>query len=113
MENKKLEKMFPYGYYPEGILDEEEFASYDEVRTTLVKTARNMVIQQLEYRWTADGDFSINEIYNVFTYPCPDGIPLLSAYGAKMRHDWKQREQFKHLVKKEEIDNAGYHYTGL
>lgn len=113
MENKILEKMFPYGYYPENIKNEDEFAAYDEVKTTAIKLARNMIIQQLEYRWTANGEFSINETYNVFTYPCPDGVPALNVYGAKMRQDWKQREQFKYLVKKEEINNVGYHYTGL
>lgn len=90
-------EMFPEGQVPyeELTLTDLEFEDYERAVLTYNYYAREMLIKTEQIIWTPDGNCSRNLIYNVFPTEQVDKIPLLNAYGQKMRNDWKERWQYQ------------------
>lgn len=106
---EKVNIMFPAGRVPNDINLTTDILikeGFEKVSFDAIKKAREMVIQKDRYTWDKNNNFNITNLYNVYRYPCVDGTPYLSVYGARMLLDFKQKIA-------EEKENVRFNYTGL
>lgn len=55
--------------------------------------ARDMDIKSEVYTWDKDNNMNIEVLYDIHSYPSPDGIPALSVFGARALYEFQERQR--------------------
>lgn len=106
---KNTDKMFPEGYIPfndDLTVEDLDNEDYDAISFLSRRMARGMVYCIDKETWTPEGAHIIENTYHVYHYPCPDGTPHLSVFGAKMLNNYRDRKESKD-------HDTGFNYTGI
>lgn len=92
---------------PAGILIRND---YSALSTQVIKTARDMVTEEVEYTHTNDGRIQRNVIYDVYFDSDNNLKHCLNVFGAKMLRDYLEEQPAQMQGEDNEIR---FNYTGL